>query len=117
MQISIARSPERTGPNPSLMPDDACGLCGYWNCKCGQNAARIVIPSPTVRPLAPTGGPTMRCARCGGWVGVAPLGTAWICNVCASMPPGVARAVRPVAAATDSDPDMDEALRRVRQGR
>ncbi|MFF4393284.1 hypothetical protein ACFY0G_42210 [Streptomyces sp. NPDC001552] len=23
--------------------DDACGLCGFWTCRCGQNAA---VPAP-----------------------------------------------------------------------
>lgn len=47
-----------------LAADDACGLCGYWRCRCSQVLRLAVTP----------------------------------------------------AAPTDSDPDIEEALRRVRQG-
>lgn len=96
MQISMSREHEKPTPSPSLMPDDACPLCGWWSCKCGQgrHLARIVIPSPPV--------------------GITPFGAAWMCNICASTP-GTAPAL--CQAATDSDPDIDEALRRARGGK
>jgi hypothetical protein len=47
---------------PFLAADDACPLCGWWRCRCTEQAAPCAVPG------------------------------------------------------TDSDPDMDEALRRVRAG-
>lgn len=39
--------------------DDACGLCGYWRCRCGQ--ARSTSTAPTSVPQA-----QQRCSACGG---------------------------------------------------
>lgn len=64
------------------MADDACGLCGCWNCD-----PSTCPPSATAPAAAPTMG-GWQCDTCGGWFGVtgaspqAGVVTAWTCGAC-----------------------------------
>ncbi|WP_411093577.1 hypothetical protein [Streptomyces sp. 049-1] len=65
-----------------VMADDACGLCGRWNCdpsNCPPGAA----------PVPATASGQLQCDSCGNWFGVvpAPAGpvTAWTCGACQNL--------------------------------
>ncbi|MFF4918882.1 hypothetical protein [Streptomyces tendae] len=83
------RQPVLTLHRPA-MADDACPLCGSWNCdpsKCPPGVA----PAPA--PTAPRN--EMQCDRCGGVFGTAPMPTAaqgprlaptaWTCDACQAL--------------------------------
>lgn len=50
--------------------NDACGICGYWTCRCLSGAALAV--------LAPVGG-SGQCSVCQGWFDDWPGG---VCGAC-----------------------------------
>ncbi|MEU0054679.1 hypothetical protein [Streptomyces sp. NPDC006309] len=55
---------------------DACGVCGFWQCRCGQARARthtLTVPAPV---RASGGG---QCSVCGGWFDDWPGG---VCDAC-----------------------------------
>lgn len=58
---------------------DACGLCGKWQCTCGQQASGAA-PAPVQRPAASGG--SGQCSRCGmefpGWNG-------GVCDACKQL--------------------------------
>jgi hypothetical protein len=79
------RAPRTLADMQARMANDACGLCGYWRCRCGEQTS-----SPSTTATAPrTGSGGLQCDTCGNWFGVtseepAPA-TAWTCPACASL--------------------------------
>ncbi|MEU3341831.1 hypothetical protein [Streptomyces sp. NPDC006668] len=65
--------------------NDACPLCGLWNCDPSKCPPSSVAPAP-VPAAAGTG---MQCEVCGGWFGVTPAPpgpvTAWTCSACQNL--------------------------------
>ncbi|WP_309031307.1 hypothetical protein [Streptomyces alfalfae] len=62
------------------MADDACPLCGRWQCD------PATCPPAASAPVPATTGGSWQCDVCGGWFGVtgqqpAPA-TAWTCSAC-----------------------------------
>ncbi|MCZ9344767.1 hypothetical protein NGM37_44175, partial [Streptomyces sp. TRM76130] len=66
-----------------VMANDACPLCGRWNCDPNTCPPAATAPAPA------TAGTGMQCAQCGGWFGVtaAPAGpaTSWVCSACQAI--------------------------------
>ncbi|MGP3777094.1 hypothetical protein ACTWJ8_40300 (plasmid) [Streptomyces sp. SDT5-1] len=87
MAPGYERQPILTLHRPT-MADDACVLCGRWNCTgtdCPPNSA---VPAPA--PVTSGGG--MQCESCGAWLGAAPAATvqpgrptAWRCAACSAL--------------------------------
>ncbi|WP_236260701.1 hypothetical protein [Streptomyces tendae] len=81
------RQPVLTLHRP-VMADDACPLCGRFNCdpsKCPPSSL-----APALAPATPRS--EMQCDRCGGVFGVAPMPTgtrvvptAWTCDACQAL--------------------------------
>lgn len=69
-----------------VMADDACPLCGLWNCD------PSTCPPASAAPAPATAGTGMQCDVCGGYFGAAPAPagtqaaslapTAWTCDAC-----------------------------------
>ncbi|MFD8573424.1 hypothetical protein [Streptomyces sp. NPDC059639] len=82
MAPGYERQPVLTLHRPT-MADDACPLCGKWNCD-----PATCPPSAAVTPAPVEAGPRLQCAVCGGEFGVAPgqslTVTAWMCDACAA---------------------------------
>ncbi|MGI5397852.1 hypothetical protein [Streptomyces sp. CA-251251] len=82
------RQPVLTLHRP-VMADDACPLCGRWNCTGSDCPPASLAPAPV------TAGTGMQCEACGGWFGAAPAPTgahsgrtaptAWKCGACQSL--------------------------------
>ncbi|MET9142010.1 hypothetical protein [Streptomyces parvulus] len=68
-----------------VMADDACALCGRWNCKGSDCPPASIVPAPA--PATAGGG--MQCDMCGGVFGAAPGAsgkpTAWTCGACQNL--------------------------------
>ncbi|WP_405703569.1 hypothetical protein OG209_40855 (plasmid) [Streptomyces sp. NBC_01383] len=73
------------GPRRVLLPttslpyraaDEACGLCGYWTCRC-----LTALQEQGVLPFTQN---TMQCERCGGRFGFTP-GRLWKCDACTAL--------------------------------
>jgi hypothetical protein len=72
-----------------MMADDACALCGRWNCDPNNCPPASVAPEPATAD----GG--MQCDVCGGVFGVlpapadmqatVPAPTAWTCSACQNL--------------------------------
>ncbi|MGW1615182.1 hypothetical protein ACWCQZ_38205 [Streptomyces sp. NPDC002285] len=72
-----------------VMADDACALCGRWNCDPNN------CPPTSAAPAPATAGGGMQCDVCGGVFGVlpSPAGmrralpppTAWTCSACQNL--------------------------------
>ncbi|MET9986186.1 hypothetical protein [Streptomyces rochei] len=88
MAPGYERQPVLTLYRP-VMADDACPLCGSWNCdptKC---------PPSSVAPAPATANTGMQCDVCGGTFGAAPAPTsthaggtavtAWTCDACTAL--------------------------------
>ncbi|MFF3312960.1 hypothetical protein [Streptomyces sp. NPDC002952] len=79
------RAPRTLADMQARMADDACGLCGYWRCRCGEQAS----PQPTAAVLPVTRSGGWQCDTCGQWFGVTGNGpastTAYTCAACASI--------------------------------
>ncbi|MFJ3229175.1 hypothetical protein ACIPJS_38305 [Streptomyces sp. NPDC086783] len=79
------RAPRTLADMQARMADDACGLCGFWICRCGEQASPP--PATAVAPVTGSGG--WQCDTCGNWFGVTGAGpasvTAWTCAACASI--------------------------------
>ncbi len=74
------RQPVLTLHRP-VMADDACPLCGLWNCD------PTTCPPSSTAPAPVTSGGGLQCDTCGTWFGVAQGGTtvtAWTCAACAA---------------------------------
>jgi hypothetical protein len=65
-----------TGPLPYRAADDACGLCGYWTCRCPT-----ALQEQGALPFTQN---TMQCERCGGRFGFSP-GRLWKCDACTAL--------------------------------
>ncbi|MFD8902661.1 hypothetical protein [Streptomyces ardesiacus] len=91
MMPGYERQPVLTLHRP-VMADDACPLCGSWNCdpsKCPPSSGI----NPKLAPAAPRS--SMQCDRCGGVFGAAPMPTgtqapgltptAWTCDACSAL--------------------------------
>ncbi|MEV4044250.1 hypothetical protein [Streptomyces sp. NPDC049744] len=78
------RQPVLTLHRP-VMADDACPLCGRWNCDPSTCPPSGVAPAPA--PATPRS--SMQCDRCGGVFGAAPMPmgtpTAWTCDACQAL--------------------------------
>ncbi|MET7409387.1 hypothetical protein [Streptomyces parvulus] len=81
------RQPVLTLHRP-VMADDACGLCGRWNCKGSDCPPASIAPAPA--PATAGGG--MQCDMCGGTFGAVPptasahgAPTAWTCDACKNL--------------------------------
>lgn len=75
------RQPVLTLHRP-VMANDACPLCGRWNCNPNNCPPASAVPEPA------TAGSGMQCESCGGVFGVAALpgrATAWICDACKAL--------------------------------
>ncbi|MCQ4203890.1 hypothetical protein M4J06_001506 [Streptomyces coelicoflavus] len=90
MQPGYERQPVLVLHRP-VMADDACPLCGSWNCdptKCPPSGL-----APALAPAEPRN--EMQCDRCGGVFGAAPMPTgtqrsrlaptAWTCDACKAL--------------------------------
>jgi hypothetical protein len=56
--------------------DDACGICGFWRCRCLSGTAPVALTTRT-----PVGG-SGQCSVCGGWF------DGWnggVCDACRSI--------------------------------
>lgn len=62
--------------------NDACGLCGYWTCRCGG-----VAPAPV--PVESSG--QLQCDMCSQWFGF----TGWTCPACQALQGAAALPMRP----------------------
>lgn len=83
MVAGYERQPVLTLYRP-VMADDACPLCGRWNCDPSS-----CPPSSTAAPAPTVTGSGNQCSKCGGWFGVtaaqpAPA-TAWTCDACQAL--------------------------------
>ncbi|WP_431329804.1 hypothetical protein ACPZ13_00680 [Streptomyces sp. IPPR8] len=88
MAPGYERQPVLTLYRP-VMADDACPLCGSWNCDPNNCPPSSVAPAPAT---ANTG---MQCDVCGGTFGAAPAPTnahaggtavtAWTCDACNAL--------------------------------
>lgn len=83
MAPGYTRQPVLTLHRP-VMADDACPLCGRWNCG-GSDCP----PGAALAPAQATASGKWQCDWCGGWFGVtgarpAPA-TAWTCDVCRAI--------------------------------
>ncbi|MFJ4276151.1 hypothetical protein ACIP29_37045 [Streptomyces coelicoflavus] len=74
-----------------VMANDACPLCGRWNCDPATCPPSGIAPTPA--PATPRS--AMQCDRCGGTFGAAPVPagtqgagpapTAWTCDACQAL--------------------------------
>ncbi|MEU6664260.1 hypothetical protein [Streptomyces sp. NPDC046821] len=66
------------------MADDACVLCGRWNCNPANCPPQASTPAP-----APVTGGGQQCDQCGGVFGAVPgppaTLTAWTCGTCLAL--------------------------------
>ncbi|ANJ12211.1 hypothetical protein Spa2297_34165 (plasmid) [Streptomyces parvulus] len=80
------RQPVLTLHRP-VMADDACPLCGRWNCTGADCPPASIAPAPAPAPATAGGG--MQCDMCGGVFGAAPGAsgkpTAWTCGACQNL--------------------------------
>ncbi|MFG3085636.1 hypothetical protein [Streptomyces parvulus] len=80
------RQPVLTLHRPG-MADDACPLCGRWNCTGADCPPASIAPAPAPAPATTGGG--MQCDMCGGVFGAAPGAsgkpTAWTCGACQNL--------------------------------
>ncbi|MFH8797566.1 hypothetical protein [Streptomyces sp. NPDC017941] len=53
----------QSSPTPRQGADDACPLCGYWNCRCAQ----ILSPAAADTAAPPAAIGSGQCNRCGMW--------------------------------------------------
>ncbi|MET7458026.1 hypothetical protein ABZT03_40515 [Streptomyces sp. NPDC005574] len=66
--------------------NDACGLCGRWNCTGTDCPPGFTAPAAASVTVTGSGG--WQCDTCGNWFGVTAAGpapvTAWTCAACAN---------------------------------
>ncbi|MEU3343033.1 hypothetical protein [Streptomyces sp. NPDC006668] len=64
--------------------NDACPLCGLWNCDPSKCPLSSTVPAPVPDPA----GTGTQCEVCGGWFGIAAVPgqeTAWTCSACQNL--------------------------------
>jgi hypothetical protein len=80
MQPGYERQPVLVLHRPKM--NDACGICGFWRCHCGGDAAPAPAHTRVMTDRAPAASGSGQCSTCGatfpGWNG-------GVCDACRAL--------------------------------